>query len=123
MKPNEQRIALARWMGWTNIRHNPKTDVWYGTPPKDHKPQWDVVIPDYADNLNAMHVAEKKMQHYGAFVDTLAQIQKVSRGSILLPHATSKQRLEAILRTLNLWQTKPAEVDVVESINRQIRSE
>lgn len=60
-------------------------------------------LPDYLSDLNAMHEAEKGLQHYGYFADQLAIIMKQPRQGVMLIGATAPQRAEAFLRTLNLW--------------------
>jgi hypothetical protein len=75
-------------------------------------------LPDYLNDLNAMHEAWKTLtvkQNYvyavklgeitldyscGDFRDNLYMLA-------LLAHATAAQRAEAFLRTLNLWQDSP----------------
>lgn len=60
-------------------------------------------IPDYLNDLNAMHEAEKTLQHYGCFVDVLAQVMGEPRQGIMLPLATAAQRAEAFLKTIGKW--------------------
>ena len=63
--------------------------------------------PDYLNNLNAMHEAEKVvesiMHERGddyAYGDKLVEVAQDPRPI----HATASQRAEAFLRTLNLWK-------------------
>jgi hypothetical protein len=103
MNDKDQNLAVAKIHGWEEIQHNPKTGLWYGKPPKDAAHPWDVVVPDYGKDLNAMHRVEAKIQHYGAFVDVLAMVMKQPKQGIIIPFATASQRREALLRCLNLW--------------------
>jgi len=117
MKNKEQRIAIAEACGWTEIKHNPTTDLWYGTPPKDHKPVWDVILPNYLNDLNAMHEAEKMLDgnqqiNFACYLtqpvrDEIYEVMPNDlRYTVCYPalHSTAAQRAEAFLRTLNLWK-------------------
>ena len=117
MTPNAQRIAIAEACGWTEIRHNPRTEVWDGVPPKEQEHQWDVLVPDYLTDLNAMHEAEKlaKITHDSAVFDIWCRhLFRIVEGCELsgttarplnraIVKATAAQRAEAFLRTLNLY--------------------
>jgi hypothetical protein len=61
------------------------------------------LIPDYFNDLNAMHELEKTLQHYGVFVDRLAEIMGQPRQGIMLVNANAANRAEALGLTLNLW--------------------
>ena len=67
---------------------------------------WTKDIPDYLNDLNAMHEAEKALvEHPGLYWFALA---KVVGGSLKdVACATASQRAEAFLRTLNLWNPTP----------------
>jgi hypothetical protein len=109
MNEEKQRIAIAEACGWTACRiggagaggcvDRPGRPI--GTPPKR---KYICELPDYLNDLNAMHEAEKHLQHYGVFADQLAIVMKQPRQSILLIHATAAQRAEALLRTLGKWE-------------------
>ena len=112
MTPENQRIAIAEACGWRKgsitilapIPGNDCTAV--GCPPKPGSPS----VPDYLNDLNAMHEAEKiltklQRQCYVAQLDSIhldigwswaKQWSSVT--------ATAAQRAEAFLRTLNLWE-------------------
>jgi hypothetical protein len=62
MKDQDQNLAVAKFHGWEEIKHNPKTGLWYGKPPKDAAHPWDVVVPDYGKDLNAIHKAFKTIK-------------------------------------------------------------
>ena len=75
---------------------------------------WGDFIPDYLNDLNAMHEAEKMLwgmdwSNRYAFNDNLANTLKgrtVNRNewdAETLLDATAAQRAEAFLRTLDLW--------------------
>ncbi len=115
MTPTEQRIALAQACGWTRMSMYSHiasgkqllglNDSLYGTPPCDkNKPEDDQSfepVPEYDSDLNAMHEAEKMFPHPASYYFfTLAE---VCGGEHQAYRATAPQRLEAILRVLNLW--------------------
>lgn len=70
-----------------------------------------VAPPDYLKDLNAMHEAEKVLNddQWSTYADLL----RLECGHCFrLAAATAKQRAEAFLKTLNLWQpTTPTPKD------------
>ena len=62
-------------------------------------------LPDYINDLNAMHEAEKVLMDYcDGWEDYCHKIKRhfvTSDGAI---RATAAQRAEAFLKTLNLWK-------------------
>ena len=110
MNKEQQRIKIAEACGWREIQNG---DAW-GTPigipltmPK--KDNWRNMdgffeIPDYLNDLNAMHEAEKIFADDDLFRGYEAQLDKVVPMSERWIFATSAQRAEAFLRTLNLWE-------------------
>ena len=60
--------------------------------------------PDYLNDLNAMHEAEKVLtnEHWETYAGHLAELHQ-PLASFRFLHATAAQRAEAFLRTLNLW--------------------
>lgn len=70
---------------------------------------WPSVVPNYCNDLNAMHEAESTMddQQYNLFSDHLhdaeRQRQKQTQKWRWLS-ATARQRAEAFLRTLGKWE-------------------
>ena len=106
MSPDEQRIAIAEACGRTNVAplivKNVKhegDDITVGIRSDDG---W---IPDYLNDLNAMHEAETVLtgdqQH-----DYECHLLRMDYPDweIKVTHATANQRAEAFLRTLGLWQ-------------------
>jgi hypothetical protein len=99
MTEQEQRIAIAEACGWYDIGEptwNKRVLGMLGQGPLRN-------IPDYLNDLNAMHDAEKMIQknadHVFDYMDNLEQVTS------FVPHfATAAQRAEAFLRTLNLWK-------------------
>lgn len=114
MKPEAQRVAIAEACGWVAI-----TSDMVGRWPNSQSSGDCDTIPNYLNDLNAMHEAEKTLEHMTPLYDcTLIQI--ISDGefdlqkhpvasmhyvdALLGIHATAAQRAEAFLRTLNLWK-------------------
>ena len=112
MTPEAQRIAIAEACGWTEI-----SDWGAGGINGKHPTEpWVEVIPDYLNDLNAMHEAEQILwgmnwSHRYAFNDNLANTLKgrtVNRNewdAETLLDATAAQRAEAFLRTIDKWTT------------------
>lgn len=104
MTPEAQRIAIAEACGWTEL------DFPYGRD-KERCPKleaasggrWRTQIPNYLNDLNAMHEAEKiilegsdeQWKRYNALL-----------AMIVFPvwHAEAKHRAEAFLRTIGKWE-------------------
>jgi hypothetical protein len=64
-------------------------------------------IPDYCNDLNAMHEAEKSLNPSlaGCYGRTLTSIAWQSEQPVFAPMtATARQRAEAFLRTINKWE-------------------
>lgn len=137
MNPERQRIAIAEACGW---------EMWTETTGKHwwergiHRPDgsqivwgyecdpylsWEAAveddcIPDYLNDLNAMHEAEMTLSPtpdeleicHGRYTEYLHSLCKVcgypENERILfawpIVTATAAQRAEAFLKTLNLWQ-------------------
>ena len=61
-------------------------------------------VPDYLNDLNAMHEAEKMLD----FNQLRDMEDSVSFRFAVLPfHSTAAQRAEAFLRTLDKWEETP----------------
>lgn len=100
MNKKKQRIAIADACGWEigerwNGPGNSPVTPWGRLKPKD----W-TTLPDYLNDLNAMHEAEKTL--YGM------QCNKYAWGlgltNYTIAHATAAQRAEAFLRTIGKWE-------------------
>ena len=118
MTAEKQRIAIAEACGWKLIL----ADCWE----KDGRyagvcgrPDY-AQLPDYLNDLNAMHEAEKVLRSQGQFGEytfTLAGLNdaawkhganfaRIAWESMLfrVAQSTAAERAEAFLRTLNLWK-------------------
>lgn len=101
MKPEEQRIAIAEWCGW-------KRREW----------AYVVQLPNYLNDLNAMHEAEKKLKTFEQtcrYRDALFNacglnpLYWCDAGTpapefVKVATATAAQRAEALLRTIGKWK-------------------
>lgn len=100
-------MAIAKACGWTKF--TPDT-IQFTAQRADGK--WGL-IPDYLNDLNAMHEAEKVLRCSVDYIQIHAWNNYCIRlGFFLRPqdvhdnnciHATAEQRAEAFLKTLNLW--------------------
>ena len=116
MNPEQQRIAIAEACGW--VREYSDVPTW-DTSLKSYKPVRTMLfmrkekcfraenLPDYLNDLNAMHEAEKnlnlkqQMLYQGMIGKVTGNKCPALFGQI---HATAAQRAEAFLKTLNLWK-------------------
>lgn len=112
MNLQQKRIKIAEACAWTNIHFNGIRGEWSGVPPerdRDSEP-----VPDYLNDLNAMHEAEKVLtpeQQKTYALQWLPCVLRINgRGvrpraeEFKLAHATAAQRAEAFGLTLNLWK-------------------
>jgi len=97
MIPKEQRIAIAEACGWTKGYDWSRSDG-IG------------VLPDYLNDLNAMHEAEKALDG----MDQLTYLAKLHEGNHYCSWAgtcaTAAQRAEAFLKTIGKWTTNQNEL-------------
>jgi hypothetical protein len=100
----EKRIAIAEACGWRRaIGRHPKSNnivtVW-----TDGKRGWDhnILPPDYLNDLNAMHEAEKILTA-DEVTSYWLHINQITLGTIYTISATAAQRAEAFGLTLKLW--------------------
>jgi hypothetical protein len=89
MTPEAQRIAIAEECGWKTGYRDP--EAWHP-------------LPDYLNDLNAMHEAEKMLVSL-QWVSYSRRLQTLCDESVTWPiHATASQRAEAFLRTIGKWK-------------------
>lgn len=100
MKPEEQRIAIAKACGWAHFE--PDT-IQYTARRADGK--WGE-IPNYPNDLNAMHEAVESLRgKAGPEWFDFQRILMIECGSWMnCIQASATQRAEAFLKTLNLWR-------------------
>jgi hypothetical protein len=109
--PEAQRIAIAEACGWTQIESCTCCDGvsrGYQPTPGAHKKH----LPDYLNDLNAMHDAEKVLTNEQDLEYSEA-LEQVVKGRFVtnnaedmrrLRSATPAQRAEAFLRTIGKWR-------------------
>jgi hypothetical protein len=114
---NEQiNVAIAEHCGFTDIMwptgfHQKMSDE----KSKQAGGRWRFQIPDYCNDLNAMHEAEKTLN--GGKINTyLGYLYESNQAGILSPnlweriavrrstHATSRKRAESFLKTIDKWK-------------------
>lgn len=107
MTPEAQRIAIAEACGWKFIE---PPDEGFGGYWGFDSVAFDE-IPDYLNDLNAMHEAEKALfswdrpiQNEGYRTRYLDALLRICAGGFHAGiHATAAQRAEAFLKTLGKW--------------------
>ena len=117
MKPEKQRIAIAEECGWHISENDP--DYWWTTSPdgarftgysrRGCKPQLLECIhnlPDYLNDLNAMHEAEKVLDDMWLYRNFLylVTLNDPKNKANEPAWATAAQRAEAFLRTVGRWE-------------------
>jgi hypothetical protein len=103
MTPEAQRIAIAEACGWKWFNGN--NQFWI-TP--DGNCDGKQPLPDYLNDLNAMHEAESRIliteKQKADYARELIYIAWTSEQPVYAPiHANADQRREALLRTLGKW--------------------
>jgi len=99
VSPEAQRIAIAEVCGWKHIAFN---RGWVKAGDGENQ----CVIPDYLNDLNAMHEAEKALGQplCYQYAERLMKLHYTGRTPFVSVHATAAQRAEAFLRTLGKWE-------------------
>jgi len=109
MSDEEQRIAIAEACGWEMA-----SGTMRGQPVGIHPDEIDSatafdyrLIPDYANDLNAMHEAEASLsfadqRKYGRALKSVLDASPDSPDHDW--HATARQRAEAFIRTFGTWK-------------------
>lgn len=122
MTPEEQRIAIAEYCGWKFGGPGEALRRPDGTIENSYYSEYHR-LPDYLNDLNAMHEAEKLLEpnQEPAWIDNLSRVlgrdpyywrdgfcqdpdPNLAHETYLLMRATAAQRAEALLRTINKWK-------------------
>lgn len=109
MKKESQIIALAELCGWVNqgrAKGVKALEHRWNSPDGEFFNQAD--LPDYLNDLNAVHEAEKMLGDFGPvigkYISFLGGIHSSpGRAMWACAHATAAQRAEAILRAAGKW--------------------
>lgn len=122
MTNDEQRIAIAEVMGWKDIKDGTnRLTMPNGERQFFHtfEKSWEDFVPDYPNDLNAMHEAENlldsasvdKRSKWLDFLALSCDWPKTENAAdlrfevqYLTARATAPQRAEAFLRTLGKWK-------------------
>ncbi len=113
MSPEAQRIAIAEACGLKPVQSDDR--FWDFESKKVgaiSREALMALVPDYLNDLNAMHEAEKVLTspQRDEYRDFIAEHYRQAvgytwdDGSAAAIHAPAAQRAEAFLRTLGLWQ-------------------
>ena len=129
MKPELQIVEIAKYLGFKPEVYDCElgglSEIWFVDPnnpyaslshsadapsyiDKDGRRVRMGNLPDYCNDLNAMHVAEKVLKdkrllfRYHLALAELAQFQ--GNNHLNTFHATASQRAEAFLKTVELWK-------------------
>jgi hypothetical protein len=109
MSEEEQRIAIAEACGWEK-KYSSMYDkkCWYNKLGTKVTPTQDQ-LPDYLNDLNAMHEAEKIFDYalYCRYINELCDVTIKGNNSMYM--ATAAQRAEAFLKTIGKWKGKSHE--------------
>jgi hypothetical protein len=107
---NEQiNIAIAEACGWRELYLNQNSEPWGFNTGLNYSQR----IPDYCNDLNAMHEAEKVLTTTEQQNNYYAEIAEITWGCEEIGHrqvvfnqltATARQRAEAFLKTLGKWE-------------------
>ena len=121
MTPEQQRIAIAEACGFINVRMWGESCI-ASIGVSDKGEYWGSLgVPDYLNDLNAMHEAEKVLyrdpnspkkytQQIKAASCREAGVKKAKMDFDVCITATATQRSEAFLRTINKWTTNQNEL-------------
>ena len=107
MNEEQQQIAILKAMGWTETE--PWLDGRRCFERADSNSGWNFDdLPDYLNDLNAMHEAEKMLRKpmKGSDTDTIIG-DRMHKYAELIGYAfdaTAAQRAEAFLKTIGKWE-------------------
>lgn len=105
MTNEEINVAIAKECGWTVMQFGERN--LYRPPEWDGGMAWErSKCPDYCNDLNAIHEAEKLLEG-SARLDDLAyrrHMQDICGTLTKSIRSTARQRAEAFLKKLDLWK-------------------
>ena len=108
MNEELQRIKIAEACGWTDFsRAKHEGAIQYGRKPLSYSDSWEV--PDYLNDLNAMHEAERVLNRnqqntYINILDGMPDYKCPVHHDFQWCCSTAAQRAEAFLKTFGLWE-------------------
>ena len=103
MNEEQQRIAIAEACGFINVRMWSESCIASKGVSDEGKYWGSLGVPDYLNDLNAMHDAEKMLEAddnhaYGCYC---IDLQEEYGNTVSL---TASQRAEAFLKTIGKWE-------------------
>ena len=100
MSDQQINISIAEACGW---KFDDSMEMWL-SPNDIHFFPWQ--LPDYCNDLNAMHEAEKELTEIQCafYRQNLHEIITNIPASRYVWHATARKRAEAFLRTIGKWK-------------------
>ena len=117
MNTDKQRIAIAEACGWT--REYAQVPTWNASL-DSYKGGYEPVqtllftrlgkrvlargLPDYLNDLNTMHEAEKSLDDVTQRGDYWDYLSSLTHEGFEMCHASAAQRAEAFLRTVGKWE-------------------
>ena len=114
MTPEQMRVAIAESVGWRSVHTHKQTRIVLGENPIRKDDFYYDNVPDYLNNLNAMHEIEKNTTNEyweQLAILTLTHYDFNLYGESVpasawkdFAHATALQRAEAYLRIKGLWK-------------------
>ena len=99
MTDEQINAAIARVCGWTDVSEVHRSGK---APGADYVGQ--EFMPNYCNDLNAMHEAEKVLDSDELFRGYYLALYDITKSTRWPVHATARQRAEAFLRTLGKWE-------------------
>lgn len=102
MTPEQQRIKIAETCGWKIAINSPSWSYY-----RPDGKGWNGDLPDYLNDLNAMHEAEKIMKNrqkakYQRLISDRPASNLFLQFSAI--SATAEQKARAFLKVMNLWE-------------------
>ena len=114
MNTEEQRIAIAEACGWKQVtRDNKPEEIWENQKHPLKICRGESKIPDYLNDLNAMHDAWLTLSPFFEKEQFESELYSIVIGGAeynrnddagWITNATAAQRAESFLKTLNLWK-------------------
>ena len=102
MTEEQQRIAIAEACGWKNVDAGAGRVWGFTSRHKGTPSESDVCVdvPNYLNDLNAMHEAERTMGDPQLWDEYQSYLSDAMRNIGWIYHATAAQRAEAFLKTI-----------------------
>jgi hypothetical protein len=102
MTNEEINKIIAEFRGWKyEFNGNDEDPEWYWIPPNN--PDGNGTPPDYCNDLNAMHEAEKMLNEKQEDIMN-STLWDIMDGRKYLWHSTASQRAKAFVITIEKWK-------------------